>query len=113
MAQIIPLSTAPNQLMRITLLVDGNQTILELGFSFNTALNVWVMSVSDRNSNLLISCVPLLTGVWPAANILAPYAYMQLGSAFVINTDGQGPDNPDDSTLGSDFVLLWDDTPMS
>lgn len=94
-------------------MVDGDQLILELGFSFNTALKVWVMAVSDRDGVLLISCVPLLTGIWPAANILAPYAYMHLGSAFIINTDGQGPDNPDDETLGSDFVLLWDDTPMS
>jgi hypothetical protein len=69
----------------------------------------WLMSVSDSQGNLLLSSVPMVTGSWPAANLLAQQGYLNIGSAYIINL-GQVPDDyPNANELGSAFLLLWDD----
>ncbi|HXR75139.1 MAG TPA: hypothetical protein VN737_04130 [Bryobacteraceae bacterium] len=108
MAQTIPLTSAPNQALRVALNINGATVTLNLEISYNSSGGFWVMSVADQNGQPLLSCVPLLTGIWPAANILGPYDYMQIGSAFLINQNGAATDFPDDTNLGSGFILLWD-----
>jgi hypothetical protein len=69
-----------------------------------------MMDIADNLGNPLVSSVPLLTGQFPAANILAPWEYMGIGSAFIIKQSGMGSaaDIPDDTNLGSQFLLLLD-----
>lgn len=110
MAQIIPLTNSPSQSLTVTLTVDGLVLRLQLEVYFSEMAQYWVMDISDAAGNLLLASLPLVTGNWPAANILAQYAYLKIGSAFVINL-GQVPDDyPGASELGNDFALLWDDT---
>jgi hypothetical protein len=109
MSQIVPLTTSPNQSLAVALAVNGGSLGLNLKVSYNTQAGFWVMDVADKLGNELVSCVPLLTGVWPAGNILAPYDYLKIGSAFLINLNGAATDWPDDTNLGSSFSLLWDD----
>lgn len=111
--QIVPLSSAPSQKMSVTLTVDGAQLTLQLSVRFNEMANYWVMGISDSQSNMLIDSLPLLTGSYPAANILAQYAYLKIGSAYIINVSGTDLDYPDRNTLGADFSLLWGDTPTT
>ena len=68
----------------------------------------WMMDVSDQYGKPLVSSVPLITGVWPAANVLAPWDYLRIGSAFIINQTGGASDIPDDTNLGSAYQMLWD-----
>lgn len=112
-AQIIPLTTAPNQSFQVKLSIDGKTLTLQLTLSFNPMANYWVMNIADQAGNPLVSSVPLLTGVWPGANILSSYAYLLIGSAFMLNVSGVAQDHPDQTNLGSDFQLLWDDTPVT
>ena len=58
---------------------------------------------------LLIASVPLITGDWPASNIMSPVDYLQIGQWFVINQAAGNPDFPGSTNLGSQFVLLVDD----
>lgn len=109
MSQILQLSTSPNQSIQAALNANGGSLTLNLRLYYNTQGNFWVMDISDQAMNRLVSSVPLITGVWPAANILGPYDYLKIGSAFVINQSGTAQENPDDSDLGTDFLLLWDD----
>lgn len=69
----------------------------------------WVMQVSDSLGNVLISSVPLLTGSYPAANILAQFGYLNIGSAYIINLGQVSDDYPNSTELGNNFILLWDD----
>ena len=112
MAQLLLLNTAPNQALSATLTIDGAQLQFQLTLSYNPT-GFWVMGIADRYGNVILLGVPLLTGVWPAANILAPYAYLNIGSAFVISLSGAATDYPNNTNLGSQFTLLWDDTPAS
>ncbi|HJX54078.1 MAG TPA: hypothetical protein VJ801_15025 [Polyangia bacterium] len=111
MSQIVDLTNAPNQRLRVALNVNGGSLTLNLRLYYNTQGGFWVLDISDQTDNLLVASVPLITGSWPAANILAPYAHLGIGSAFVINQSGAARDWPDDTGLGTDFVLIWDDTP--
>ena len=109
MAQLIPLTCAPNQTMTVTLSVNGAPLTLNLRLCYNTPAGFWAMDIADESNDPLVSSVPLLTGIWPGANILAPYNYMRIGSAFLVNQNGALSDRPDDTNLGSDFVMIWGD----
>ena len=66
------------------------------------------MAVADVNGNVLIASVPLITGLYPAANLLAQYQYLQIGSAYLLNTSNAAIDYPGVNNL-SQFSLLWGD----
>lgn len=110
-AQVIPLTSSPNQIFQVTLNVNGSILKLSLSISYNQFGQYWIMQVSDTSGNILLVDVPLLTGVWPAANILKQYQYMQIGSAYVLNVSNgtTALDYPGASDLGTDFILVWDD----
>ena len=109
MSQIVPLTNAPNQTLNVSLNVNGAVLRLGLFITYSEMAQYWLMSISNSVGNLLLSGVPLLTGTWPAANLLAQQGYMRIGSCYVINL-GQVPDDyPTASELGSSFLLLWDD----
>jgi len=72
------------------------------------------MSISNQAGTPIVSGVPLITGIYPAANILAPYQYLGIGSAYVLNSSGTtSPDYPNATDLGTDFVLIFDNTPVN
>jgi len=108
-AQIVPLSQAPNQSFAVQLTVDGQPLTLNLLLSYLYMSGWWQMQVSDVNNNILIASVPLITGWYPGANILAQYGYLAIGSAYVLNTGNVNSDYPGVDNLTA-FSLLWDDT---
>lgn len=110
MAAIIPLDSSPQQTLQVALSVDGNIIRLQLNIYFSEMAQYWIMDISDTAGNLILSSIPMITGDWPAANLLAQFGYLRIGSAQIINL-GQVPDDyPTAAELGSDFLLLWDDT---
>jgi len=109
MAQIIPLTNAPNQNIGVSLAVNNTVLRLQLNIYFSEMANYWIMDISDSQGNLLIADIPLLTGEWPAANMLAQYGYMNIGSAYIINLGQTSDDYPNSTELGNYFSLLWDD----
>lgn len=108
--QQIPLTTDPNQQFQISLAVDGETIQLGLEISFNEMAAYWVMKVLDAAGNTLLDNIPLITGTWPAANLLAQYDYLNIGSAYIINLGNAPIDYPNATDLGSDFILIWSDT---
>jgi len=136
--QVIPLSISPNMTMTAQLTVDGGPLSLNLKFKYDSMAGYWVMSISNTNNDLLLDSIPLITGSYPAANILGQYRYLRIGSWYVVNVSkivpkvgaftgygegwyGAGPyggelglggtDYPNDTNLGSDFQLWVGDTP--
>ena len=108
-AQLLPISTSPNQSMRAILSVNGSLITLNLRVYYNQLVPAWMLDIADQFGNPMVSSIPLVTGVYPAANILGPYGYLGIGSAFVINQSGGTSDLPDDKNLGVLFQILWDD----
>jgi hypothetical protein len=112
MAQIIPLSPSPNQSLTVQLQVDGAPLTLNLAFRWNYMAGYWVMTIFDSSGDLILDSIPLITGWYPAANLLAQYEYLRIGSAFILNDGNSDSDYPGQTDLGSAFSLLWDDTPQ-
>lgn len=110
--KIIPLDNSPDQSFLTTVSVDGNNLKLKLRLRFNTTSNYWVMSITDpKTGNLLIDNIPLLTGGYPAADLLGQYKYLGLGSAMIINAGNSSLDSPDENSFANgDFLLAWGDT---
>lgn len=112
MSQIIPLSSAPDQTFAVTLQVDGAALTLNLRIRWNSMAGYWAMSISNSAGVLLLDSLPLITGWFPAANILAQYGYLKIGSCYILNEEGNSfSDYPGVNDLGSGFQILWDNTP--
>jgi hypothetical protein len=111
MYQIVNLNSVPNQTFLANLSVNAVALKLNLYVSFNEIAQYWIMQISDVNNNILIASVPLVTGSWPAANLLGQYQYMQIGSAYLLNVSNGNTqlDYPNGQDLGIDFQLLWGD----
>ncbi len=109
----IPLDSSPDQRLRVTVPIDGKNVTLGLRLRYNTVAGCWMMTVYDKDGTLLIDSLPLVTGEYPAADLLAQHRHLGLGSAVVVNV-GAAPsfpsDVPDSGNLGSGFVLIWGDT---
>lgn len=111
--QLVPLSNAPNQSLVVPLNIDGGVTDLYFRLVFNEVAQYWVITILDASGNILLDSIPLITGNAPAANVLGQFKYMNLGSAQIINASGKllTNDYPTKVDLGTDFVLIWGDTP--
>ncbi len=108
---IVPISSGTNQTVTCTLPVDSGNVTLTFNLTWNSIGGYWFMSITGANNNLLLDAVPVITGAYPAANLLRQYQYLGIGSAYVVPTANTGlPDNPSFSDLGTDFVLVWSDT---
>lgn len=108
---IVPLETYPDQVIHVTVPAqNGNNAQLILHLRYNTEGDFWHMDISDSQENLLVTGVPLLTGGYPAANILNQFDYLGIGSAVILNmTEATEADIPGLADLGTDFVLIWGD----
>lgn len=109
MAQLIPLTQSPNQVFTVQLTVDGNPLTLNLQLSYAAMAGWWQLQVANVQGVVLVASVPLVTGYYPAANVLAQYGYLAIGSAYVLNTGNATTDYPGESSL-TKFSLLWGDT---
>jgi len=103
--QQIPLDNSPNQSFTITVTVDNENITLNNRLCYNSQCSRWMMSVAQKGATLLGS-IPLVTG----PNLLAAHSYLGIGSAYVVNVGASTLDSPDDTTLGTDFILLWGNT---
>ena len=108
-SQIIPLVQEPNQTFIVQLAVDGSPLTLGFVLTYSAMSGWWQLQVSSVTGTVLISSLPLITGYYPAANMLAQYGYLQIGSAYLLNTGNSTDDYPGASNLTA-FSLLWGDT---
>ena len=91
--------------------MDGTNSTYSLELNYNTLAEHWTLTISDINTgDVILSRLPLYFGVYPSANILHQFAYLRIGSMYLVNAAGSTADQPTDTTLGSDFVLIWSDT---
>jgi hypothetical protein len=104
---IIPLATDPNQTFSCTIPVDGKNITFYFFLRFNTEAKYWAMDIMDKNKNMILSSIPLIS----KANLLEQYSYLNIGSAYILKTDKTlSSDAPNEYNLGVDFILVWGDT---
>ena len=105
----IPLDPEDEQRFDITLDIAGESVDLNLHLRYNSEGDFWSMDIAQASDGtMLISNMPLLTGEYPAADILGQFQHLGLGSSVVIKTtDETVLDYPNLESLGTDFVLMW------
>lgn len=108
--KIIPLTTDPNQNFKSTIPVDGKNLTLFFYLRYNQIAGYWWLSIGDSKNKILIDSLPLVTGDYPAANILGQYSYLNIGSCTIVKTGDLPSDIPDNTNLGTDYVMVWSDT---
>jgi hypothetical protein len=101
----IPVTNEPDQNFICTVPVNGQNITLRFRLRYNTQGGYWWLTLADKNGNVLVDGVPLLTG----QNILEQYQYLNIGSAYVVKTGSSPLDSPDEQSLGKDFLLVWGD----
>jgi hypothetical protein len=109
---VIPLTAEPNQSFNCTIPIDGENRPLSFLLRYNGVSEYWSLTVMDaRTKAMLIDAVPLMSGVYPAANLLEQFGYMGLGSVCIVR-EGELPEssNPNDTNLGAEYYLVWGDS---
>lgn len=101
---VIPLTNTPDSTQDFKITIGSENKHIKLVLRYLDRFNVWVADIIDYPSDIpLINCHPFLTG----ENILEQYKYLGIGEAYIVNqypTDLQQPDN---TTLGNTFLLVW------
>jgi hypothetical protein len=96
---LIPLQ-ANNQVITATL--AGTQ--YQLTIRWNDANQAWTLDIADSTgSNQIISGIPLVTG----GDLLAPYAYLNLGGQLIVQTANNTDAVPTLANLGSTGNLYF------
>lgn len=107
---IIPLKPDPNQVFRCQIPIDGGNRVLQFSLRYNQMAKYWTMGITDENGTLLVDSLPVITGEYPAANLLEQYQHLHIGSAVIVPVGHPKTAEPDDENLGSEFILVWGDT---
>lgn len=108
----VPVDSSPNQEFDTTLDIDGASLSLHFKFRYNDMAGYWVMTISDpATGEILLDSIPMITGADPYIDLLGQHRYLALGAAFLHKAGNTALDYPDGSNLGTDFLLIWSDTP--
>lgn len=100
---ILPVTSQPNQTFKTVLPLGKRNVELTIQLSFREVAGYWTMNITDKDGKMLLSGIPLLKG----GNLLAQYAYLDLGYLAVVEVNPTGVDYPGASQLGTDFILIW------
>lgn len=108
----IPLTSAPNQTLKCNIPVDGENKYFEFNLSYNSIGGYWMLTVRDGNTRqVIISNLNMFTTYGSVnSNILNVYKYLRIGSAYVVPMVRDQIAAPNDTNLGTDYVLVWGDT---
>lgn len=94
----VPLSPEPQ-----TFLVDLAGVTYRVAMRWNGAMPCWAMDLSLGDDTPLVLGLPLATGV----DLLAPYAFLGIGGALVVQTDGDPDAAPTLDNLGLQGRLFF------
>jgi len=111
MYQIIPAPSSLNERKTITIEADSVKHTLQLRFRFMETLSLWHMSIYDpKTGSCMAESIPLLSGLYPAADLLGPFGSLGIGSACIIPlVKVPTTANPSKSNFGTEYVLVWGD----
>ncbi len=104
----IPLTCQPfsTQTFKLTLAGGERNINVKLTLRYHDLYDTWTAAVTDNSTGeLLIDMLPLVCGI----DLLGQYKYLELGEAYIIAATDTTLMMPDNTTLGSTFILVWGD----
>lgn len=104
---IVPLTNQPYSEQEFKLTLKNRRNInIKLKLRYNDLCADWTAEVIDNSTRkTMIDTLPLVPGV----NLLGQFGYLNIGEAYVIPKTDTELMMPDNTTLGSVFVLVWGD----
>lgn len=111
MYQIIPPPSSLNERKTVTVDVDESKHTLQLRFRFIETLGLWHMSIyNPRTGSCMAEYIPLLSGLYPASDLLGPFGALGIGSACIVPlVKVPITPNPSKTNFGSEYALVWGD----
>lgn len=104
--QVIHIDNLHNQRFQIKLSVNGENVSLKFFVRWNEVAEYWIMDIINPTTSVnILSSIPLLPGI----NLLEPYDYLKIGSAYLVSNGGSSLDRPTIDDLGTNFRLQWGD----
>jgi hypothetical protein len=112
-SQLVPLTTAPNQSLIVSLSVNGESIDLDIDLHYNEVAGYWVMAISTAQLGLLLDSIPLVSGNAPVGNLLGQFEYLEIGGFTLVNASQVALDYPNNTDLGTDFLCIWYDNTVA
>ncbi|GHU69744.1 hypothetical protein FACS1894184_14240 [Clostridia bacterium] len=111
----VPVTSKPDHTLAFNQEINGEKKPLAVRLRYNMFAEYWYMDIMDAVSRkLYASCVPLVIGEYPCADMLEQFSYKGIGKAIIAKiTDLTKSDIPNIRNLGIEFTLVWgDDTKL-
>jgi hypothetical protein len=113
---VLPVTSDPNQTFEVSLPIDGRNRRLKFFFNWNPIGQYWQFDLYDQNNEgiQLLSNMPVYSIDYPYNNIILRYEYKEVGSLYVVNVGDSTSftaDKPNLNNLGSEWLMIWGDTP--
>ena len=81
-------------------------------FEWNPIGEYWQFDLYDISTgNQLLNKQVVYSITFPYNNIISAFRYKEIGSLYVVNLNGTSGDKPNYENLGSEYSLIWGDTP--
>ena len=103
---IVPFQAIPNHRFSAVVPIDGGNTKLAFYLKYNEIAEYWTVEIS-KDGEVVLSGLPIK----PAQNILEQFAYLQIGSAYIVPRSEAQKQWPGAADFSSDWYVVWGDTP--
>lgn len=105
----VPVTNQPNQSLTVSIpRSDGTNVRLDLYIYWNEYAQVWQMDITDSSTGLpLVAGIAMITSTGAYQDLLSQYAYLNIGSAYVVPYSTASNDYPSITDWDANFVLLW------
>ena len=115
---VLPVNSTPNQTFEASLPIDQQNRKFKFIFTWNPVGRYWQLDLFDQNNGglQLLNKMPIFAINYPYNNIIVRYKYKEIGSIFLVNiNENSSPleDRPNIDNLGTDWVVVWGDTPYA
>ena len=106
----IPISSLPNQTFSCVIPVNGDNINIRFFLWYNSIAEYWSMSARKANEDVdLFTNIPLVSSEYGFWNNLVQLNYMGIGNMYVTLARYDQKSMPDDTNLGTSYILLWSD----
>lgn len=109
---VLPVISTPNQTFECTVPVDGGNKRFRFIFEWNPIGSYWQFDLYDLSTGYQLLNKQAVYGIsYPYNNIISNFRYKEIGSLYVVNLSGTSNDRPNYENLGTEYSLVWGDTP--
>ena len=110
---VLPVNSSQNQTFEASLPIDDKNRRFKFFFSWNPIGQYWQFNLYDQNKDgiQVLNNMPIFSIDYPYNNIILIYEYKEIGSLYLVNIGNASGDRPSISNLGTDWIMVWGDTP--